>query len=97
MSYFIKSDDPEQVMFENSAVWHKSCRLRYSKTKGELLVHAVDRKNPISSIQDVSSAETRTSGSQSGNSNKDRETKCIFCDAGDEESSLHRIRTMNAD
>ena len=68
----------------HSASWHKSCHLKYSNSK---LSKAKKRGNTCESGQERKRGKRQAMTVD----------KCIFCDKGCEESSLHQVLTFDAD
>lgn len=90
----MKYDNPSEIMSKNSALWHKSCRLKYSKTKAEKLTSA-NIEIPSSSSSSNQASNTRSSRSTTVNTSDTTNLKCFFCNIADED--LHQVTTLNTD
>ena len=72
-------------MNNNSVVWHKSCRLVYSKTKAEKLVNRqVSSGTPITTNL-ISPTNLRPRNINTENTNQE---KCFLCEL-DKDEDLH--------
>ena len=90
LSTLINSSDPVDIMNNNSVVWHKSCRLVYSKTKAEKLVNRqVSSGTPITTNL-ISPTYLRPCNINTENTNQE---KCFFCELYKDED-LHDVTTI---
>src|ERR1700755_769881 len=90
LSTLINSAVPVDIMNNNSVVWHKSCRLVYSKTKAEKLVNRQESPGTPITTNLISPTNLRPRSINTENTNQE---KCFLCELYKDED-LHDITTI---
>lgn len=96
----------EQTLIENKALWHKSCREKFSNAKLERAkkrkLSEIDGDNTIySNIHDsegsCSPIKPRRSSVVNSSSSSQSQLYCFFCEQPDSVTNLHAASTLKVD